>query len=153
MQSSLKLIFRSVTLLIILCISAVMFVIGRGHTIYFDNKTVEFEGKSYEPFYKVVVMVDDEEVAKLSARDRGMTELMGQKLDMVLKITKDKGGKSNSYKVSLKVPYNTDGIIINVPAMMSGLPEEAYMSEFVAQEPVESEEEEVVTDGFELGDV
>ena len=45
--------------------AAAMMVIGRGHTVYFDNKTLEdYQGQTYKAFEKVVVTVKDEQVAK-----------------------------------------------------------------------------------------
>ena len=37
-----------------------MMVIGRGHTVYMDNKTIEYDGQTYNSFYKVDVYVDGE---------------------------------------------------------------------------------------------
>ena len=48
-----KLLFRVGAILIILVIAACMFVIGRGHTVYFDNKETSYNGQTIEPFYKV----------------------------------------------------------------------------------------------------
>ena len=47
MNNRRKWIFRGCTLLVILLIAALMFVVGRGHTVYIDNKTLEYNGESY----------------------------------------------------------------------------------------------------------
>ncbi|MCR5301024.1 MAG: hypothetical protein K6E49_01135 [Lachnospiraceae bacterium] len=153
MKNKRQFLFRALAIILILALAAVMFVIGRGHTVYFDNKDAEYDGKEYEAFYKVVVIKDKEKVAKLESDDRGMTDLMGQTLTVTVEITDEKGGESHAHKVSMPVPYSMDGIVINVPALMAGLPAEAYMSEFVpiaAEE--EDEDEEVVIDEFEISD-
>jgi len=152
MKNKRQLIFRIAALAIVLVIAAAMFVIGRGHTIYFDNKTLEYNGQEYKAYHKVKVIVDGKEVAKLSERDRGMADIMGQTLTMTLEITDEKDGTPHSHKVSMGVPYNMDGIIINIPALMAGQPEEAYMSEFVIVAPEEDEEEEINTDEFDMGE-
>ena len=153
MKNKRQIIFRAVALAIVLAVAAAMFVIGRGHTIYFDNKTCEYNGQSVEAFYKVNVTVGGEKVAKLSARDRGMADIMGQTLTMTLEITDEKNGTPHSHKVSMGIPYNMDGIIINLPALMAGQPEEAYMSEFVITAPAEDTgDEEINTDEFDLGE-
>ena len=152
MKNKRQLIFRIAALAIILAIAAAMFVVGRGHTIYFDNKTLEYNGQEYKAFHKVKVIVDGKEAAKLSERDRGMADIMGQTLTMTLEITDEKNGTPHSHKVSMGVPYNMDGIIINLPALMAGQPEEAYMSEFVIVAPEEDEEEEINTDEFDMGE-
>ena len=152
MKNKRQLIFRIAALAIILAIAAAMFVVGRGHTIYFDNKTLEYNGQEYKAFHKVKVIVDGKEAAKLSERDRGMADIMGQTLSMTLEITDEKNGTPHSHKVSMGVPYNMDGIIINIPALMAGQPEDAYLSEFVIVTPEETEEEEINTDEFDMGE-
>ncbi len=148
------LIFRSGLVLILLVIAALMFVIGRGHTVYFDNKSMEYNGQSVKTPYKIEVNVDGERVAKLYDDERGMAQAMGQNFSMVVEITQEKGGDPVASAISLKLPYSMDGIILNIPAMMAGLPAEAYLSEFVAApEPEEEIDEEIVTDEFALEDV
>ena len=147
-----KLLFRVGAILIILVIAACMFVIGRGHTVYFDNKETSYNGQTIEPFYKVTVTVGEQKPAKLSKGDRGMADIMGQKLTMTLEITDAEGDQPHAHKVSMSVPYNMDGIMINVPALMQGLPQDAYMSEFIIETPdTGSTDEEIVTDEFDMG--
>lgn len=147
MKNKRALLFRLAAVLLLIAIAAVMMVIGRGHTVYLDNKTFEYEGKTYETPYKVEVNVDGERVAKLYDRERGMATCIGQTFQMELVITQEKGGDEVTEVYSVKLPYDLDGIVINLPAYLAGLPEEAYLSEFVsmvAEEPVE----EIVTDEF-----
>ena len=81
-----------------------------------------------------------------------MADIMGQTLSMTIEITDAKGGTSHAHRVSMAVPYNMDGILINIPALMSGLPQDAYMSEFVIQEPEDvSADEEIVTELENIG--
>ena len=153
MKDKRRLLFRVAAIVIILAIAAVMFVIGRGHTLYFDNKETAYNGQTVEPFYKVVVTVGDQKPAKLSKGDRGMGEVMGQKLSMTVEIT-DEEASPHAHKVNMSVPYNMDGITINIPALMAGLPEEAYLSEFVIEVPdTGATDEEIVTDEFDMGDM
>lgn len=153
MSNTRQFLFRAVAIVLILILAVVMFIVGRGHTIYFDNVKAEYDGKEYDDFYKVTVIKDKEKVAKLAEDERGMADLMGQTLTMTLEITDEKGSEPHSHKVSMPIPYGMDGIVINVPELMAGLPAEAYMSEFV---PIATEEEdtdeEVVIDEFEMSD-
>ncbi|MBQ6386415.1 MAG: hypothetical protein IJJ38_09650 [Lachnospiraceae bacterium] len=142
-------IIRAAALLLVVLIAGAMFVIGRGHTVYFDNKEAEYEGKTYESFYKVRVIVDGAEAAKLSKGDRGMADLMGQTLRMVIEITDEEGSEPHAHRVTMGVPYGMDGIIINLPELMAGLPEDAYLGEFIIEPPAEEAEEEIVTDELE----
>ena len=74
-----------------------------------------------------------EKVAKLYNGERGMTTHIGQNFGMALGVTQEKGGEEKIVEITQKLPYNIDGVIINLPGYLAGLPEEAYLSEFVEQ--------------------
>lgn len=152
--------YKLATVVVLIIIAAIMMVIGRGHTIYLDSKTVDYNGKTYKPPYKIVVNVGDEQIAKLYNRERGMTTCIGQKLNISLKVIEEKGGEEKISNVSLNIPYNMDGVIINLPAYLAGLPEEAYLTKFVpipTEEEVEDEEpaveEEIIPDDTVINDL
>ena len=126
--------------LLLLIIAAVMLVIGRGHTVYFDNKTLDYNGQTYPAPYKVVVYIKGQQIAKLYARERGMQTTIGQDFGMALGITREKGGTEEIIECYQKLPYGMDGVIINLPGYLAGLPEEAYITEFIAAPPTEDEE-------------
>ena len=76
MKKKQNLLYPILAVLVLVIIAAVMMVIGRGHTVYFDNKTLELNGETYKAPYKVEVIVKGETVAKLNARDRGVGTCM-----------------------------------------------------------------------------
>lgn len=139
---------RLLALLALLLVAAVMMVIGRGHTIYFDNKPLDYQGTACEPPYKVEVTVKGERVAKLYDNERGMATWMGQTLKMSLEVTEKKGGSSETVDLTLKLPYGMDGIVLNLPALLADLPEEAYLSQFIPANVEEPVEEETIVDEF-----
>ena len=105
-----------------------------------------------------MVFVDGEQVAKLRDKERGMATCIGQKFNMTLEITQEKGGTEETVNVTLDLPYHMDGIAVNLPAYLAGLPEEAYLSEFqIAEEVPEESSEEAPVDGaideFNMGDI
>ena len=143
-----SILFKVGTVVVLLAIAAVMLVVGRGHTVYFDNKKLEYNGTTYDTPYKVVVLKADEQVGKLYDKERAMTTVIGQTLDITFKITQEKGGDETIVAYRFALPYNMDGIIINLPGLFAGLPEEAYESEFVQTIVEEDTDEEPVTDEF-----
>ncbi len=148
-----KWMFRLGTVLVLIAIAACMMIIGRGHTVYFDNKKLDYEGQTYDTYRRINVIVNGEQVAKLSAKDRGMATFMGQSFSFDLEITKEKGDDPVTNTYSIKVPYGRDGTVLNLPGLLAGLPEEAYTSEFVPAEPEPSaEDEEIVTEDFGIGE-
>ena len=152
MKSKRRVIFILLAVLLLVAISGWMMVIGRGHTVYLDNKTLEdYQGQTYKAASRVVIYVDGEQVAKLDARDRGMAICIGQKFTMTLEITQDKGGDTETRTVTLDLPYSMDGILVNLPGVLAGLPEEAWLSEFVIAAPEEPDTDEAgVGDEFGL---
>lgn len=147
MKSKKSLIIRITFVAVLIAVSAVMLVIGRGHTVYFDNKTLEYNGQTYEAPYRVVVYIKGEQVAKLYVRERGSQTNIGQNFGMALGVTREKGGEEEIIEVSQKLPYNMDGVIINLPGYLAGLPEEAYISEFIATPTAEELQEEAPAGG------
>ena len=77
-----KWMFRLGTLLVLVAIAACMMVIGRGHTVYFDNKKLEYEGQELDTYRRINVFVNGEQVAKLSAKDRGMATFTGSSISL-----------------------------------------------------------------------
>ena len=145
-----RILIRIAAIIVVAAVAAAMFVIGRGHTVYFDNKVLEYNGKEYKGPYSIEVQVDGEKVAKLKDGERGMATTMGQNFSMDLIIKEEKGGEEKKLRAALPLPYNMDGIIINLPALLNGLPQDAYMSEFIpTPSDEELEDEEVVTDEME----
>ena len=155
MNNKRKWIFRGCTLLVILIIAAVMFIVGRGHTVYIDNKTLEYNGETYDALNKVEVWVGEERLSKLAKRERTSSTVIGQSFEMKLINTVNKGDEPTEEKVKLSLPYGWDGIVVNVPGYLAGLPQEAWMTEFVAEpEPVSETEEEPggIEDDIPMGD-
>ena len=149
-----SLIAKICTVVVILGIAACMFIIGRGHTVYFDAKAIEYNGETLTSGYRTAIFVNGERVARLSDGDRGMATWIGQNFKCTVEVTPEKGAEAVSHELTVKLPYNMDGIVLNMPALLAGAPESVYLSEFVSM-AVESSpaEEEIVTDEFTLGDI
>ena len=151
-----KILFRVGAIVILLVIAGVMMIIGRGHTVYLDNKTLEYEGQTYPALNKVTIYVNGERIAKLAKRERGSSTCIGQTFTMTMEIVKEKGDDPVTKTVSIKLPYDLDGIVINLPGYLEGLSEEAYMTEFVSLatevETGTDDEEIPSSDEFALGD-
>ena len=149
-----KWLYRGCALLAVLLIAACMFVLGRGHTVYIDNKTLEYNGASYDALQRVEVYVGEERLSRLAKRERTMSTVIGQSFEMRLVNTVNKGDEPTEVTVKLSLPYGWDGIVVNVPGYLAGLPQDAWMTEFVAApEPVSEEEEEIPSeDDMSMGD-
>ena len=149
-------IIRGCALLAVLAVAAVMLVVGRGHTVYVDNKTLEYNGQTFEALHRSEVWVGGERLSKLAKKERTMTTVIGQGFEMNLINTVNKGDDPTEVTVKLSLPYSWDGIVVNIPGYLAGLPQEAWMTEFIpAPEPVSEEDEEPETfeDEIPMGDI
>lgn len=150
MKDKKRFFIRLATVLVLIGIAVLMYFLGRGHTVYFDNKKLDYNGTTYDTPYKVEVYVGGERVAKLYDKERGSSICIGANFKMELKVTQEKGGTETEETYSIKLPYDKDGLIVNLPGLMAGLPEDAWMSEFISTEEAQPEDEEVVTDEFSM---
>ena len=156
MKNKRRLIIQIAVIFAFILLGAAMMWIGRGHTIYLDNKTLTTEaGTEYSYFYRVEASYPNgEKIGKLAKKERGSATCMGQTFKFHVEITENKGDDPKSQDITLKLPYGIDGIIVNLPAYLAGEPESVWMSEFVAapEEP-STEDENVTTDEFSVGDI
>ena len=154
MNNKRKWIIRGCALLVILAIATLMFLVGRGHTVYIDNKTLEFNGQTADALQRVEVWVGGERLSKLGKRERTMSTVIGSNFEMKLINTVNKGDEPTEEIVKISLPYGWDGIVVNVPGYLAGLPQEAWMTEFIAEpEPVTAEDEpELSEDEIPMGD-
>ena len=150
MKDKKRFFIRLATVLVLIGIAVLMYFLGRGHTVYFDNKKLDYNGTTYDTPYKVEVYVGGERVAKLYDKERGSSICIGANFKMELKVTQEKGGTETEETYSIKLPYDKDGLIVNLPGLRAGLPEDAWMSEFISTEEAQPEDEEVVTDEFSM---
>ena len=137
-----KWIIRIAAVVVLIVLGVIMSIIGRGHTIYLDNKTLEYDGQTYKAPYKVTVTVDGEQQTKLYDKERGSTTCLGQTFTVTLEVMETKNGAEEVQTYKIPIPKNMDGVIINIPGYLAGLPEEAYLTEFIpvaTEEPDDSE--------------
>lgn len=147
-------IIRAAFLLVLVLIAVVMLRIGRGHTVYFDNRALDHQGTTTAAPYKITVTVNGEQISKLYEKERCSVTNIGDKLELTLEVMQQKGGSETTTTYTLKLPHNLDGVIINLPGYIAGLPEEAYLEEFIPAPSTDLDDEEApVTDDIGLGDM
>ena len=95
--------------------------------------------------------MDGERIGKLYDKERAMSVNIGQTFDVSFEVTPNKGDSVMVYNVSLSLPYNMDGIVINLPTYLAGLSEDAFLSEFVSKVEETEAEEETTVDEFGIG--
>ena len=140
--SNRRLIFQLAAVVVLIAIAYAMTIIGRGHTVYFDNRALDKDGQSVAAPYKITVYVNGEQISKLYDKERGSTTCLGQTFTVALTVMEKKNGTEETQTYKIPVPKNMDGVILNIPGYLAGLPQEAYITEFVpavTEEPVDDE--------------
>lgn len=148
-------IIRIAFVLVLVLVAVVMLRIGRGHTVYFDNRALDKDGQSVAAPYKITVYVNGEQISKLYDKERCMVTNIGDSLELTVEVMQQKGGSETTETYKLTLPHSIDSVIINLPAYMAGLPEEAYLEEFIPAPSADLDDEEVpnTEDDMGLGDI
>ncbi len=146
--------YRLGAIALLLIIAIIMLFIGRKHIVYVDNKTFESDGKSYSAMYKVVVSSRNNGNKKLYARERTELVMQGQSTTLHLTVTKTKAGAEESIDYKLHVPFSKDAVVINIPALLAGLSQDVWMTDFVSLATTSSSEANTVdlSDDFGFGE-
>lgn len=148
-------IIRIAFILVLVLVAVLMLRIGRGHTVYFDNRGLDKDGQSVAAPYKITVYVNGEQISKLYDKERCMVTNIGDSLELTVEVMQQKGGSETTETYKLTLPHSIDSVIINLPAYMAGLPEEAYLEEFIPAPSADLDDEEVpnTEDDMGLGDI
>lgn len=148
-------IIRIAFVLVLVLVAVLMLRIGRGHTVYFDNRALDKDGQSVAAPYKITVYVNGEQISKLYDKERCMVTNIGDSLELTVEVVQQKGGSETTETYKLTLPHSIDSVIINLPAYMAGLPEEAYLEEFIPAPSADLNDEEVpnTEDDMGLGDI
>ena len=148
-------LIRIAFILVLVLVAVLMLRIGRGHTVYFDNRALDKDGQSVAAPYKITVYVNGEQISKLYDKERCMVTNIGDSLELTVEVMQQKGGSETTETYKLTLPHSIDSVIINLPAYMAGLPEEAYLEEFIPAPSADLNDEEVpnTEDDMGLGDI
>ena len=148
-------IIRIAFILVLVLVAVLMLRIGRGHTVYFDNRALDKDGQSVAAPYKITVYVNGEQISKLYDKERCMVTNIGDRLELTVEVMQQKGGSETTETYKLTLPHSIDSVIINLPAYMAGLPEEVYLEEFIPAPSADLDDEEVpnTEDDMGLGDI
>ena len=148
-------IIRIAFVLVLVLVAVLMLRIGRGHTVYFDNRALDKDGQSVAAPYKITVYVNGEQISKLYDKERCMVTNIGDSLELTVEVMQQKGGSETTETYKLTLPHSIDSVIINLPAYMAGLPEEAYLEEFIPAPSADLDDEDVpnTEDDMGLGDI
>lgn len=146
--------YRAACILLLVAVAVLMIFIGRKHIVYLDNKALDYDGGRVNALYKIEFINNQGETKKLYQRERGETSIMGQTKTITLVVTETKGGEEVEHKIKLSIPFSKDAVVVNVPALLAGLDQSIWMTDFVSLATVSdssADEEVVLGDDYGIG--
>lgn len=105
-------LIRIAFILVLVLIAVVMLRIGRGHTVYFDNRAVDKGGQSVEAPYKITVYVNGEQISKLYEKERCLTTVIGDKLELTVEVMQQKGGSETTEITDIVCSHNINRLYL-----------------------------------------
>lgn len=118
MKKGRTLLIRIAVLAAILILSAILFFVGKSHTVLVDNKAVTVAGKEVAALKLVEVSVDKHGALELTPRDRDKFEVTGQTHTVTVTYT-DNAWQEHTIKRSFTVPLMQDMVMVLVPALVA----------------------------------
>jgi len=149
MKKARRIIFSIALIALLIGISVLCFIIGRGHTVYLDNK----ELGNYKAYQYIDISYKGESVSVLGKEERTVISVIGQKCKLDLIITEKRNSMDEEKTVTIELPYDMNDIVINLNAYLQGASEEEYLTKFVSLMPTQEssgEGEDVSIDEFEV---
>lgn len=127
MKKTRKILFTTGLLVVLIIISVLCFIFGRGHTVYLDNKDTD----NYKAYQFIDVNYKGENVTTLAKNERTVVSCIGQKLELDLVVTEKRNSMDEEVTITIELPYSMNDITISLNSYLSGANEDEYLSEFV----------------------
>lgn len=149
MKKTRKILFSLGLIAILVGISILCLIIGRGHTVYLDNKTIG----DYKAYQYIEISYKGEDVAILGKEERTVVKVIGQKCTLDLVLTEKRNSMDEEKTITVELPYDMNDIVLNINSYLEGADEDTYITEFVSlMQPAENtgESENVNIDEFNM---
>ena len=119
------LIVRAAIIVLYILLAVLMFITGRSHTVFIDNRSAE-DG-SYSAIKSMTVTVNHNKPSEFMKGDRDKFVIKGQKLK--IKVESFDGKIDGTY--TMHVPLGEDMVLVSVPKLVAGM--EGAMEKFEIQ--------------------
>ena len=142
-----KILFTIGLVAILVAISITCLIVGRGHTVYIDNKKTD----NYDAYEYIEVFYKGEKVTTLAKNERTVVSCIGQNLDLDLIVTKKRNSMDEEIKVSIKLPYSLDNITLSLNTYLENPEDPDCLTEFVSLIDMAQADEEIDLSGDDMG--
>ena len=121
---------RLAVIVLIILLAVFLYHFGKQHTVYVDNRTIEIDGVSYRALEWAEVSVDGGESQEYSPRTRREATVQRQKHTIHV-IYEDEDFNQFEIEQEFTGPVNETQVVLSLPALVAGLSEDQYLTEFV----------------------
>ena len=121
---------RLAVVVVVILLAVFLYHYGKQHTVYVDNRTIEIDGVSYKALDWAEVSVDGREAEKYSPRTRREETVIRQKHTIHV-VYEDEDFNQFEVDAEFTVPLNETQVVLSLPALVAGLEEDQYITEFV----------------------
>jgi hypothetical protein len=143
-------VFQAAAVVFLVLVAVVMFHMGKQHVLLLDNKTLEIDGTTYPALSLVEVRVDSQEPLELAPRDRDKADVIGQRHKISISYT-TKTFEEKELTVQVVIPLPQHMVLVNIPALAGGAPQEVWMTPYEVPLAVASPQEVPVEAEDDLG--
>ncbi|MCL2011014.1 MAG: hypothetical protein FWG71_10795 [Synergistaceae bacterium] len=128
------LIQRTCVVLGLIALSAYLFYIGKGHTLFLDTNAITIDDKELRSHASVTVSVNGKNLKSSMGRaERVRVTVSGPKHTIVIVDDADAGTKAEK---TFTIPTFMDRVVVSIPAILGGAPAKHWISPFIPP-PVE----------------
>jgi hypothetical protein len=110
-----RLVVRGALVAVFVVLTALVFILGKGHTLLIDNK--DAEDGSVQAIDGVMVAVDRQEPLELYSGDRDKALVMGQAHTVSIQIIDD----GTTVRKRIRLPIGGELLLLSIPRLAAGL--------------------------------
>ena len=128
-----SLIQRTCVVLGMIALSAVLFYIGKGHTLLLDTNAITIDGKELRSYASAAVSVDGKELnSSMGRAERVMVTVGGPKHKIVIA---DDADADKKVERDFTIPTFMDMVVVSIPAILGDAPTEHWVTPFAPPPP------------------
>jgi hypothetical protein len=110
-------LIRISLIIVLIFISLLLFLFGKQHEVFVDNKTVEINGTQYLNIEKANIKIDDDEYIEVAKRKRKKLITVGPFHTITVQYTNEEG-KTIILEEKINLGFKGD-VVINIPALIN----------------------------------
>lgn len=114
-----QIIIRIIFIALLLVLGIFLYISGKEHTIFIDNKDITLKDIVYKANNDYKVWIDNKELKTIRKGERGLIKVTGTNHKIMVEKIVDEVLTGEQYEKRFKLKTNEKNVIINIPAMIN----------------------------------